>query len=268
MAIANQRRVADPQRVAGRYGGDTHYSSNEGLVFIGDYLLDEVVAISYKQEQRKVPFYGYASQYYDQMAAGKVIVTGSFTINYIDAGYLYLAQMEYTKKQLKTPSTQASVYQTISGVRSIDRSLVNTLSPVAGRKNAAGDASGARHFRKIAQLIATDPLSRDRVIKELRQRYWNSQSDQATNDHALTSNLRVVQGMTLEDVQRKSHNFSQRPDQMPPINLTISHGNPLDPERGTFRVIRDVDIISNEMHLSPTGQTQLETYSFMARSIG
>lgn len=66
-----------------------YFDASQAQLYIGDVWVDEVVALQYQCSQNKQPIYGYASQLYDDVAAGQVLVQGSFTINYKEQGYLW-----------------------------------------------------------------------------------------------------------------------------------------------------------------------------------
>jgi hypothetical protein len=59
------------------------------FLYIGDVWVDEITSLQYATTQSKAPIYGYASQLWDDCAAGQVIVQGQFTINFKEQGYLW-----------------------------------------------------------------------------------------------------------------------------------------------------------------------------------
>jgi len=69
-----------------------YFSGIDAKVFFGDVWVDDIVTIQYTVSQNKVPIYGYASQLYDAVARGTVIVNGSLTIAFKEMGYLNMVQ--------------------------------------------------------------------------------------------------------------------------------------------------------------------------------
>lgn len=67
-----------------------YYTSTQAAIYIGDVWVDEVTGIQYEVAQVKTPVFGYGSQFYDAVSRGPVIVRGSFTVNFKEAGYLFL----------------------------------------------------------------------------------------------------------------------------------------------------------------------------------
>lgn len=73
----------------------SHNSGSQMVLYIGDVLVDEITSLQYATIQQKTPIYGYASQLWDDCAAGQVIVQGTFTINYKEQGYLWAVLRRY-----------------------------------------------------------------------------------------------------------------------------------------------------------------------------
>ena len=255
-----------PSQIANRYYTNKYFASNQALVFIVPYLLDEALAVSYKIEQRKVLIYGYASQYYDAVASGKVIVSGTLTVNYIDSAYLYYAMMESVIKN-NGKTTYQSVIDSISYTQGLGNQIASKLGKITAKGAHHDIKTQSADMRDIAQLITTDPIAGKEIIQNLREKYW---SGNKMKENAFTPNASITVngtgGSGLSDAFLGDNLFA-RPDQMPPINITISHGSPLQVSQSTHRVIRELDFISMEQHISPSGQPQAETYSFIAKSI-
>ncbi len=66
-----------------------YFSGAQAHIYIGGILLDEVTSLQWSVQQSKVPVYGYASQFFNEMAKGSIIVQGQLSINFIEPNYLY-----------------------------------------------------------------------------------------------------------------------------------------------------------------------------------
>ena len=66
-----------------------YFSGAQAAVYIENVLVDEVTSLQWTVQQSKIPIYGYASQTFDEMANGTIIVQGSFSINFTHSGYLW-----------------------------------------------------------------------------------------------------------------------------------------------------------------------------------
>jgi hypothetical protein len=75
------------------------------FLYIGDTWVDEVTSLSYETQQGKTPIYGYASQMFDDLAAGQVIVNGTFTINFKEQGYIWAVLRRYRQMSLDVTNT-------------------------------------------------------------------------------------------------------------------------------------------------------------------
>lgn len=84
----------------------SYYSGSQVLIYLGDFLVDEAVFVSYTLRQNKRPIYGYASAYWDTIAVGTVLVEGVLAVNYIDNKYLSMMLYDHAKRQRgsQTPS--------------------------------------------------------------------------------------------------------------------------------------------------------------------
>lgn len=65
-----------------------YFSGAQMTMYIGDVLIDEVTSLQVSVQQQKRPIFGYASQLFDKVATGTVLVEGQFTINFKESGYL------------------------------------------------------------------------------------------------------------------------------------------------------------------------------------
>lgn len=72
-----------------------YFGSAATFLYIGDVWIDEITSLQYVCQQEKTPLYGYASQLFDTTAAGRVLVTGSFSINFKEQGYLWAVLRRY-----------------------------------------------------------------------------------------------------------------------------------------------------------------------------
>ena len=72
-----------------------YYDGNQASIYIGDVWVDEITSISYTCQQSKSPIYGYASQLFDDTAAGQVLVQGNFSMNFKEQGYLWAVLRRY-----------------------------------------------------------------------------------------------------------------------------------------------------------------------------
>lgn len=100
-----------------------YFSGSQCQIFIGDVLVDEVTSLEYRTMQDKRPIYGYASQLWDDCAAGQVVVQGAFTINYKEQGYLWTVLRRYFEYESSTVGLPGNNQITDSALLSKQRTL-------------------------------------------------------------------------------------------------------------------------------------------------
>ncbi len=64
------------------------YSGAQITVWFGNILIDDINSIQWARTQNKRPIYGYASQEFDAVARGTVLIQGNFSINFRQVGYV------------------------------------------------------------------------------------------------------------------------------------------------------------------------------------
>lgn len=278
--VVDQMRPDILMQQGGRYH-PKYFASNQGLVFVGGYLIDEIISIQYVLRQSKRPVYSYSSMYYDAVAGGQVLVEGNLTCNYIDSAYLYYALYHtivknYTKdKGARQVTGYQAALQAIGAIDSRNKELVKTLSSLASQSSLSqrGTQIPSPQVKQLAQLIASDPDAGRRVITMLKQRFWgNLATDSQATRNGFGRNLRITDfgGKVAADTanwENAPTTLYARPDQVPPVNLVISHGNPMDKNFSTARVLREVDFLGNQMSVVASGAPQAETYPFFARTV-
>ena len=67
---------------------ENYFSGSQATIFFDEVFVDEINALQYQVASNAKPVFGYASSYYDAVAKGNILVTGSFVINMRHAGYL------------------------------------------------------------------------------------------------------------------------------------------------------------------------------------
>ena len=79
------------------YNRFDYYSGSQITVWFGDIMLDDINSIQWTRVQNKRPIYGYASQQFDAVAKGTVLIQGSFIVNFRQASYLSLVMQNITR---------------------------------------------------------------------------------------------------------------------------------------------------------------------------
>lgn len=85
----------------------SYYSGSQITVWFGDILIDDIVSIQWVRSQSKRPIYGYASQQFDAVANGTVMIQGNFSINFRQSGYLSIVLFEIKKIYSEVSNTES-----------------------------------------------------------------------------------------------------------------------------------------------------------------
>jgi len=261
-----------------------YFSGSQAAVYIGDCLVDEVIDFQYSLNQSKQPIYGYASQLWDDVSFGNVIVQGQFTVNFKESGYLWLVLHRYKAMNLATDN----ILEKYSG--GIDKSLEGPASVL--RKNHGGSSDRWMTNPPFARLLNKENNSKIDVIsrasierlvsgeasKSERFDFYQSLAGYATvdnpnrKDKAFEDIVEAFEdevwaaGPSISDLdvqtRRVDDNFFDN------FDLFVVYGDYTNPgSNHTVRRIRDVRILGQSQVISSTGEPIYETYTFIARNI-
>ena len=80
-----------------------YFTGTQASIWIGETWVTECFGISFNAQQNVIPIFGYASSVFDAMAKGRVLVQGTFEINFIDEGYLYYVLHKMNAEKIRDP---------------------------------------------------------------------------------------------------------------------------------------------------------------------
>lgn len=72
-----------------------YFSGSQASIFIGDIWVDDILDWQCSVGANAMPIYGYGSTFYDKAIQGRVLVQGSFTINFREPNYLFAILARY-----------------------------------------------------------------------------------------------------------------------------------------------------------------------------
>ena len=255
-----------------------YFSGAQCALYIGDTWVDEVTSLTYSVRQNRMPLYGYADQLFKDVSKGQVIVQGEFTINFKEAGYLFLVLDRYRT--------------VIRGLTSI---MGNTYSPTSpGTKNRTPfEASDLVLRESIESLINNDQtfntFERNILLTNIANADALATRDPIGREETFTSltgfssNTRSRGGIgtaenifeAFEDEIWKQPNdvdtATRRADdpKLNPFDIYVAFGD-FAADNGanhTIQKIVDVHIIGNVRQVVIDGQPIQEAYSFIARNL-
>lgn len=221
------------------------YSGSQITVWFGNILLDDINSIQWVRTQGKMPIYGYASQLFDTVANGTVIIQGSFTINFRQTGYLS-AVVDSIKSLYKVLAPDDP-----TGKQQFDQ----TKWPVIKNLISSHLKNGTFGPSSIAEI---QELGNSENFFDLAKVYedaiWGARDERAP-------------ALDAPDVK-------QSKDIPGGFNILISYGNPSSSEARTMRdnmqsttkSLTGVHLLGEAQRIEVGGQPIQEQYNFIARN--
>lgn len=259
-----------------------YFTSSQCSVYIGDILIDEITGLQISVQQRKMPIYGYASQLFDKVAKGTVLVEGSFAINFKESGYLNTVLERY--RSLNKTGSLPSLSPYISG---------NTFSQQLKNRTGGAKQDGTKGFlsrlnveqaqqnQRIADAVVEGKINgRPITPEELISFYqdlsgFNNDSPDRTN--GASGALPEIEGTfeSFEDrVWSNSNDDAEWNDRRADSNkfddftIYVAWGdyNTNDRVNHTSKRVDNVRIIGQSQQMDLSGNPVQEVYSFIARN--
>jgi hypothetical protein len=209
------------------------YSGSQITVWFGNILIDSINSIQWSRSQSKKPIYGYASQQFDAVAKGVVLVQGSFVINFKQTGFLSFVMDAigglYGPRQ---DPNQSAVVREMIGLH---------------LKNGTFGPKTLEEINNIA--YSPDFLE---LAKAYEDTIWGTEVSQTRNLSADTTQQDII------------------PDG---FDILITYGNNSmnqkntlqDYMQSTVKSIKNVHLVGDSQVIQVGGQPTMEQYDFIAR---
>lgn len=130
-----------------------YYSSLDADIVFGDVFIDEVVSIVWQVQQQAMPIFGYNSYTFDDIAVGSRLISGQFTVNFIEANYLSRVQSVMTAISRKTYGQDIPA---TSSFTSLERQIRNTPKWDKGFDIVVGYGERKTNASEYDQVIILD----------------------------------------------------------------------------------------------------------------
>lgn len=245
-------RVVDSVMNRGRKSGDTtstptfnkfdYYSGSQIGVWFGNVYIDDIQSIQWSRNQAKKPIYGYASQTFDAVATGSVIITGSFVVNFRQSGYMQMVISEISK-----------IYNRLE-----DKTIWDSMRGIIGNHLKYGTFGPA-----TTQAIIDIGNSKDfiEVAKNYEDVIWGG-------------GVPGDDGKNTTPKRNDPPDVKQSDDLSDGFNIIITYGNLSGNEKtsitdymqSTTKSINGVHLIGESQTIQVGGQPILEQYDFIARN--
>jgi hypothetical protein len=265
-----------------------YFSGADCRVFYGDIWVDDIVTIQWNVNQSKTPIFGYASQNFDAVAKGQILVQGSIAVAFKEVGYLNLIQatMEAQNRNAgKIIQNKVDTYRALADhklAKFVPRLTQLGDDPAPNSYSTNYDSNGNPQIIRSNETIedillgkkASLGLSKQLGLQEksrdfedfaevLEDSIWG---DSNGNPLSLSNQLRRADEF---DYNRNGgittavgNNYSNV------LNILLTFGDINDfRAEHTLVAINDVHFVSTGMIVTPNGDPIGETYNFFARDI-
>jgi hypothetical protein len=253
-----------------------YFSPSQCFIYIGDVWVDETVGFSFQVQQSKTPIYGYASQLFDAVAPGQVIVQGSFTVNFKESGYLWLVLHRY-KRFEKNVDQVVQKWGKISDTTNIAKKKQGSGKILLGGTNnpftRIRNNNGNQDFISRAGI---ERLVSGEATKDERTAFYNSLAGYATSnnpnnrDAAFENIVEVFEDQVWQDNVNDLDSKARRVDDnsFDDFDIFMVYGDYTKPGANhTVRRIRNVSLIGQSQQIMLGPDNIVENYNFIAKNI-
>lgn len=226
-----------------------YFSGANAKVYFGDVWVDQITEISFSLQEQVAPIYGFQSYTFDRISRGSRMVTGQFTINFTENGYL----------------------------QSILKRIEDNMRPVSGfTKNPPKD----KYIRDISELdtikdllLIDDKDVYTQQVNALKDSFWGNTGGDGSDIVPIKENdtyyyTRAGDG----DSTLKRNGFNILIDYSPDANLKdfqdcLNGMNKENSAYQTYRNIIGVHLGSESQSIINNGQIITQTYQFVAQDL-
>jgi hypothetical protein len=219
---------------------EEYFSGSQASIFIGDVWVDEIIDWQISYGASATPIYGYGDTFFSHAAQGRVLVQGSFTINFKEPNYLFAILERYNK------------YNSV-----LDLSKHSTEEIEFDSKNPYNPEETLREKNFVDKRRALDDFF-------YQQRGGNLQS----KDNRTTSNINgivtnsILRGSTLGNLDpRLVNDFAK-----PLFDIKIGYGTVLNADTIGEQIV-GVKLIGKGKTIMANGEPLKESYSFFAKNL-
>lgn len=270
--------------------GETQYeydwfSGSQINLYIGDVVVDSAVAVGWNSSQSKSPVYGFANQYWSFVADGQVMIEGSLTIAFKEAGYLlwpierFLSRAAYSGST--SPRYGVSENGNIIQGEDLGEASFTVAAKTAKRRRvmkanveqmaewSSGELkAGSRYNKFWKELGHMDDDTFENYAEVFEDAIWygSDTSNPLLRDKLNSKNLNLDD--FLSDDTEEIVLSHRRADQYPPIDIWITYGD-MDrhPVNHTVKKLLDVNFIGQAQTIEISGRPTYEVYHFIARNL-
>jgi len=267
-----------------------YFSGEDCKIFFGDIWVDDVITLQYSVTQSKTPIYGYASQLFDAVARGQILVEGTLSISFKETGYLNIIQsvLNTQKKNAVDVINQKLEEHKVMSEQGLAKFVprLTTIGedPAPQTYNYSFAPNGTpqiiRQSQTIEQILSSKKAGtalsdnllgkgndKNRDFEDfaeiLEDTIWGD-----SNGEPLSLDNKLKRVDEFDYLENGGINSAKRRNYADVLNIMLTFGDINDfRAEHTIVVLNDVHFTSTGMIVSPNGDPLAETYNFFARDI-
>jgi hypothetical protein len=265
----------DPSIRRGVYDSD-YFSGAQVAIYIGDIWVDEVSSLMFQMREPRTPLYGYADTLWRDVSRGQVFVQGSFSVNFKEAGYLWLVLDRYKHviERRQSPLTKFTDDEKKKfGINSEVARTFNIEEQYVQDYITKGNSPDS----KASQIAA---------MKALTENYMLLQSQKILTGYASTARGLGGAANEMQGAESVFENFenkiwgqsNQKLDELNrrvtdkdlnPFDIYITYGDYVGDDRlhHTIQKLEQVYLVSAGKQIIIDGSPIQEEYGFIARNL-
>ncbi len=270
------------------------YTGSQVLVYFEEVCLDDCVRIAWGVRQNKTPIYGYASQYWNGLADGVVMVGGSLWIGFKEAAYIPVILSHIADRSIgdagsahntpgMNPAGALRPFGIGLGLEDVAATWRSIGSPNGQGANWTGQTSRA-NIERLMEAQAADPTNwevqaelqrlvmglgamNDREFEDIAETfedanwYGGGDSNSAGRNQAASGNL--AEGTNGGLISHR------RADQYPPIDIIVTFGD-INSQNANHTSHRLTDVTFVDTQYGPiasSGEPIYVQYDFIGRNV-
>ena len=221
-----------------------YFSGSQITIWFGNIWVDDITAIGWQYNQEKRPIYGYASQHFDAVAKGQVLIQGQLRINFRNQGYLsyILKNLPKLREGLKTNQSEEEYEKVWEELRPVISTHLNN------------GTFGPKTFQEILEMPKRDDFLE--VSELYAKAIWGELPEE-----------KKKQLNTPDIIQQEI--FPEG------FNILITYGDPqqADPQSindvmaSTTKSLTGVHLLGSSQVIEINGEPTQESYTFMAQDM-
>lgn len=243
-----------------------YFSGSATSIFIGNIWVEEITSIAYSVSQDRTPLYGYADTYFRAVSKGPVLVQGQFSINFKEAGYLWLILNHYQKMKGKPTPLHPHPFKSSSSMdkQNIER-LINGEGTVFERQKV---------YKALAEqygLEARKETVSDFIGTGASLGGYSSLARASGGIGKAENKFEDFENEVWELPQEELDNQNRRADDpnLNPFDIYVSFGDFAGDDKAnhTIQKISDVHILSSAKQIMCNADPIQEVYAFLGRTL-